>query len=263
MDRGIGDIRKSRNGSGSTFEAAANGNEWQTEYEGMKAFDPNQPSNPPHLSEPHMAMDDDYGNIYIADKNGHGIRRLSPDGYITTVAGRVVGTQEPLVNDGDGVAVERLVPFPNGLYVLPDGVIYLLEQGTAGIPPRIRKVGKDGQLTTIITQENGVSGTFMRGLWVSRDESLIYFCALENGAGVVKKWTRENGLSTFATMPAGSEPGNLDVDAEGYVYQADRGLHRVYRIHPETGLYEAVAGNGSTSGGGDGQLATATLLPQK
>ena len=39
------------------------------------------------LSRPHMAMADQAGNIYIADKAAHAIRKVDPSGIITTVAG--------------------------------------------------------------------------------------------------------------------------------------------------------------------------------
>lgn len=247
--------------AGSSYESGDNGNEWLAEYEGRVAFDPAQPAQPPHLSEPHMAMDDAEGNLYIADKNAHGIRKLARDGRIVTVAGRVIPPGGVLADDGDGPATERLVAYPNGLFVLPDGVFYILEQGISGLPARIRRVGCDGLMTTVVTRE-GADGIFNRGLWVSRDESLIYFCAIENGVGVVKKWTAAGGTQVVATMPAGSEPGNLDVDRDGFIFHADRGLHRVFRIDPASGAFTIVAGTGGTSGGGDGQLATATGLEE-
>jgi hypothetical protein len=246
--------------AGSTAEAANNGNEWLPEYEGLRAFDANEPGAGPHLSEPHMAMDDARGNIYIADKNGHGIRRVTRDRRLITVAGRAV-VGGVLTDDGDGPATERLVAYPNGLFVLPDGTFYILEQGLVGLPPRIRRVGLDGMLTTLVTGE-GAGTVFNRGLWVARDQSLIYFCAIENGVGLVKRWTPSGGVGTVATMPAGSEPGNLDVDSDGTIAMADRGLHRVYRIDPNSGGLTVIAGNGGATGGGDGQSALTTGLEE-
>src|SRR5438309_1765685 len=46
------------------------------------------------LSNPHMAMGDAYGNIYIADKASHSILQISADGKIHTFA----GTHEPGFN---------------------------------------------------------------------------------------------------------------------------------------------------------------------
>jgi hypothetical protein len=73
----------------------------------------------------------------------------------------------------------------------------------------------------------------------------------------VKKWTPSEGVSDLAAGFA--ELGNLTVDAEGRVIVTDRGAHRVWRIEAN-GTRTVLAGNGTTSGGGDGQLATATGL---
>ena len=63
-------------------EMDANGiNEWLAEYEGGLAINA-------ELSRPHFAMADSLGNIYIADKESHAIRKISPNGIITTVAGK-------------------------------------------------------------------------------------------------------------------------------------------------------------------------------
>jgi hypothetical protein len=56
------------------------GNEWQSSFEGGPATDA-------ELSRPHMALTDAAGNIYIADKLSHGIRKVTPDGTIHTAAG--------------------------------------------------------------------------------------------------------------------------------------------------------------------------------
>ena len=76
--------------------------EWLEEYEGGPAIDA-------ELSRPHFAMADSSGNVYIADKEGHAIRKVSPDGIITTVA----GTNSAGYN-GDGPATECQLSSPNG-----------------------------------------------------------------------------------------------------------------------------------------------------
>jgi len=66
--------------------------EWLEEYEGGPAIEA-------ELSRPHFAMADGLGNVYIADKESHAIRKVSPDGIITTVAGTNVAGY-----NGDGLA---------------------------------------------------------------------------------------------------------------------------------------------------------------
>ncbi len=55
-------------------------NEWLPEFEGGTAT-------ASELSRPHMAQADAAGNIYIADKEAHAIRKVTPAGVITTYAG--------------------------------------------------------------------------------------------------------------------------------------------------------------------------------
>src|SRR5688572_11719789 len=57
-----------------------NFNHWRPEFEGALAREV-------ILSGPHIAMADRAGEIYIADKDSHGIRKLRLDGRIVTVAG--------------------------------------------------------------------------------------------------------------------------------------------------------------------------------
>jgi hypothetical protein len=144
-------------------ESPDNGNEWNG-AEGL-------PATQAELSEPHSAMADLDGNVYIADKNAHAIRRISPDGILTTVAGTNTGGF-----DGDGPATTRRLNGPQHVYVLPDGVLYVLDSSNR----RVRRVGLDGVMTTLILDSEDLS----RGLWVSRDESVVYYCT----GKVLKKW---------------------------------------------------------------------------
>jgi hypothetical protein len=200
------------------------------------------------LSRPHMTMADQEGNLYIADKDAHAIRKVTPYGTIHTIA----GTGEAGFN-GDGIGIEAQLDQPNGLYTFPDGTTYILDLANS----RIRKLSTDGQLTTIVHDPNGI--ILGRGLWVSEDETLVYYAS----GNAVKKWTEAEGLTTYAT--GFSELGNIDVDPlywsfpTGNLVVTDRGTNRVYRVFSD-GSKEAIAGNGQTTGGGDGEKALETAL---
>ncbi len=219
-------------GAGGTTAVA---NKWQASFEGG-------PAASALLSRPHIALGDDAGNIYIADKEGDGIRKVRPDGTIVTVA----GTSQP----GDGpdtptLATQVALNQPNGLWVRDDGTFYVLDLANN----KVRRVGTDGSCSTLFA--TGLSTG--RGLWVSDDESLAYVCA----GTVVKKWTPNGGVEDFATGFANL--GNLTIDPAGQLVVTDRGMHRVYRLAAD-GSRTVIAGNGGIGGGGDGQLATATGL---
>ena len=93
------------------------------------------------LSNPWGIAVDKTGNIYIADELNNRIRRVSPDGIITTVAG--VGTAG---FSGDGAAaVDAQLHFPLNVMLDPAGNLYIADYFNG----RIRKVSPDGIIVTI------------------------------------------------------------------------------------------------------------------
>jgi sugar lactone lactonase YvrE/predicted phosphodiesterase len=221
-------------------EISANGfNGWDPLAEGGAAT-------AAELSRPHMAMADDAGNIYIADKDAHAIRRMSPGGTIVTVA----GTNQP-GDDGDepGPGTERRLSSPNGLWVRGDGTVYILDLDNG----KVRRLATGGELTTLFTVPGGIA--IGRGLWVNDAETLAYV-----SSGIeVKRWTPAGGVESYADDFL--ELGNLVVDAAGDVIITDRGAHRAYRLGPDR-LPVPIAGNGLPFGGGDRQLALETGIQE-
>jgi hypothetical protein len=212
-------------------------NNWLPEYEGGPATNAN-------LSRPHFAMADAAGNIYIADKDSHSILEVTLDGMIHTVA----GTHQP-GDDGDGPApaTSLSLSYPNGEWVKPDGTVYILDTGNS----KIRKLDTNGIMTTLATVPAGI--TVGRGLWVNDNETLAYFIS----GTAVRRWTPAGGFKTLNDNF--KEPGNLVVDPAGRLIVTDRGAHRVYHVKQD-GSRDPIAGNGGTTGGGDGFPALDTGL---
>ena len=75
------------------------------------------------LSNPHMAAADAYGNIYIADKAGQAVLKITTNGLIHTYAGTHVGGFN---GDGPAPATSLQISNVNGLFVFPNGTAYLL-----------------------------------------------------------------------------------------------------------------------------------------
>jgi hypothetical protein len=148
-------------------------NGWVSSFEGGSALGA-------ELSRPHIALADPEGNLFIADKDGHGVRRVATDGTIRTIA----GLSEP-GDDGDapGPADARHLSSPNGIWLLPAGKLAIYDLGN----DKVRMVAADGTLTTLFAV--GGSGTG-RGLWVADDESVAYVAA----GTALKEWTREGGV---------------------------------------------------------------------
>jgi len=217
-------------------------NKWQSSFE-------NGPATNALLSRPHIALSDDAGNIYIADKDAHGIRKVRPDGTIVTVA----GTSVP----GDGpntatLATAVALNEPNGLWLRGDGTFYILDL----VNSKVRKVGTNGIATTLFTVPGGiVSG---RGLWVSDDETMAFVAS----GTVLKRWTLAGGVENYST--GYSELGNISIGFSGMAV-TDRGAHSVYALVDAGDIQPLkirIAGNGSTGAGIDGAYATNCPLNQ-
>ena len=193
------------------------------------------------LSNTHMTMADAAGNLYFADKESHSILKMTPDGNIHTVVGtHNAGNGGDTVQPGTSVALSN----PNGLYMLPEGTTFILDRDN----DKIRRLDTNGTVRTIVT--NTLPLLAGRGLWVSADESTIFYTAHTD----LRKWSESGGVTTYAS--GFSSLGNIDVDpTDGNVVVTDRGAHRVYRVYPD-GTRDVIAGDGTTQNHGSGGPAT-------
>jgi sugar lactone lactonase YvrE len=216
------------------------GNDWLESYEGGPARDA-------ELSEAHNAQADVFGNVYIVDKDSHAIRKVTTDGTIHRVAGTNVA--------GDGAdtpqpGVECALSGPNGLHVHPDGTCFIFDTGNR----KIRRLDPDGRIVTVF--HDPALSFIGRGLWASAEGSLIYYAS----GTEVREWTSAGGVRVLADGFSGGL-ANLTVDPQGRVVVTDRTAHSVYRVEAD-GAKTRIAGNGFSTGGGDGQPATETAMEE-
>jgi sugar lactone lactonase YvrE len=164
---------------------------------------------------------DNQGNLYIAD-GGLRIRKVSPDGVISTVA----GTGEFGYSGDGGPAIKARFGVATGLAVDSAGDLFILDTENN----RVRMVSPDGMITT-------VAGTGTPG------------------------FSGDGGPATSAQLGItssihGVNPTGLAIDSVGNLYIADDGNVRVRKVSP-SGIITTVAGNLRTLGySGDGGPAT-------
>lgn len=171
------------------------------------------------------------GNLFIADSGYCVIRKVTPAGAISTVA----GTWESRGYSGDGNAATRAELKPSGIAVDAAGNLYIAERYNG----RIRKLTSDGKINTV-AGGGSIGITYVGG-----------FPTITYGDG---------GPATQAYL---SGPVGVAVDAAGNLLIADAGNYNVRKV-ATNGTISTVAGNGKmynpSGGNGDGGPATSAYV---
>ncbi len=236
----------------------------------------------------HVAVDA-AGNVYFSDTKNHRIRRISPQGIITTVAGTgqapaLSGFCDSTGQIGDGgPATSALLHTPGGLAVLPGGDLVIGDV----LNNRIRRFSPGGQISTLLG--NGSHAFYAPGnpplsspldwpvaLAVAGDGTIHFIETHSQRVGKLGSDGRpatvagsQTGLPGFGGDggPATSAstrlnfPTGIAFDAQGNLYIADQKNHRLRKVTPG-GTISTIAGNGTAGFAGDGGQAAAASLNQ-
>ncbi|MFN6053153.1 MAG: Ig-like domain-containing protein, partial [Planctomycetia bacterium] len=161
-----------------------------------------------------MAIDSS-DNLYVADSGNHRIRKITPIGEVTTIAG--TGTASSL----DGAAASATFNEPTGIAINPaTGVIYVSER----LGNVVRKI-ENGQVTTVAGLAATAGNTDGYGT-AARFNSPHSLTFLPNGNLLVRDTTTQNyrvlnpvttQVTTLITG-AGSHSSYAGVDAQGNLY---------------------------------------------
>ena len=213
------------------------------------------------LNLPYGLAVDAAGYLYIADLGNQRVRRVSPEGTITTVAGN---GQKGTKGD-DGPAADAQLMSPRNLAVDAAGNLYIAEfEGH-----RVRRVTTGGRISTIAgTGVAGFSGDgfaartaqlgFPAGLAVDRFGAL-HICDSQNSR--VRKVVPGGGIVTVLGGAPGTSmltPLALAVDSYGIIYVGDRSAS--VRQYSPQGAWTTTAGTGEPGYAGDNGPAPQSKL---
>ena len=202
---------------------------------------------------------DTAGNLYVTELDNSRVRKVSPEGTISTVAGG--GQNEPRPVDGIPAAEAQLADV-SFLTLSGAGDLFV----TGFFSNRLWKVSAEGWITTLQDQITGPTG-------VAVDAAGNLFIA-DHGRDRVQRITADGSISTMAgggkkppaTADGGpaneaqlNDPFDVTVDVAGNLYIAQEFEHRVRRVSPD-GIITTVAGNGKAGFSGDGGPATQARL---
>jgi sugar lactone lactonase YvrE len=178
---------------------------------------------------------DAQGNVYVADAGNNCIRKITPNGIVSTLAGgSQVGYQ-----DGTGAAARFNAPY--GLAVDTKGNVYVCDV----LNYRIRKITPAGVVTTLAG--NGTNGSADGDRNTAQFEFLEDMVADKNGnlyvtdVHRIRKISPTGKVTTIAGSTYGyadgeganakfAAPNGLGIDAQGNIYVADHANQRIRKI---------------------------------
>jgi len=212
------------------------------------------------LAAPQGIAMDSAGNVYIADMLNHRVRKVAPNGIITTVAGN--GTAG--FSGDNGAAVNASLNLPYAVAVDHQSNLYIVEAGNL----RVRKVSVAGVITTIagngtraygsdglpatlaaLNSPFGVAVDAAGDVYIAEEARIrkIAGGVLTTVAGTgAAKFAGDGGLAWLAGLHGGA---GVAVNGEGAVYIADAYSNRIRvaappaSVQPSALIFTSQVGN--------------------
>ncbi len=192
---------------------------------------------------PYGVATDAAGNMYVADFGNHLIRKITPAGVVTTLAG-MAGTSGAVNGTGTGASFNG----PYGVATDAAGNVYVADFGNH----LIRKITPAGDVTTLAgmagtvgaVNGTGTAASFTNPFGVTTDDAGNVYVADRSNA-LIRKITPTGDVTTLAGM-AGTVgavnangtaasfnlPYGVATDAARNVYVTDLGNHLIRKITP-------------------------------
>ena len=185
---------------------------------------------------PYALAVDMAANIYVADSGDHTVRKVTPEGMVTTVAG-LSGSKGSL--DGTGKAAR--FAYPDGIAVDKSGNIFVADSGNG----TIRKVMAGGEVTTLAGMAGNYGSadgkgsaarfSYLSGLAVDSAGILYVVDAYNNS---IRKVTPAGVVTTALNVrfDFGLIGGGIALDSADNLYVADYRNHTIQKAPPPSRL---------------------------
>ncbi len=232
----------------------------------------NGPGPDARFSSPGGVALDAAGNVYVADISNHIIRKITPDGMVSTFAG-----QANIAGHLDGIGSAAQFLYPEGVAVDSAGNVYVADTGNN----TIRKVSPTGSVITLAglaatsgsTDGTAPAARFFNPTGIAVDPAgNVYVVDSYNDtirkitpgavvstlAGVARNLGSADGMGAAARF---SNPYGIAVDPAGILYVADNRNHTIRKITPD-GMVKTVVGQAEVGGIVPGPLPGLLALPR-
>jgi len=191
------------------------------------------------------------GTLYVADANNDRIRKITPAGVITTLAGM------PISAFADGDATHARFNHPAGVAVDAAGIVYVADLRNH----RIRRITPQGDVNTLagdgiplFANGTGTQARFNAPTGIAIDAAgILYVADADNNRirkimpGGIVSTLAGSGVPGFAdgadSVAQFNYPTGVAVDTLGNVFVADANNHRIRKVTP-AGVVSTLAGSG-------------------
>ncbi len=213
------------------------------------------------FNAPYAVVVNAAGIVFVADRSNHRIRKITPDGKVSTFVGGAPGYV-----DGKGTLAK--FSSPSGIALDKNGWFWVADSGNQ----KIRRVSPDGNVTTLAgsiigaADGKGVLAQFNAPLGIAADAVGNLYVA-DSGNHRIRKVATDGTVSTYAGTTLGwqdgavaqarfSGPTAVAMGGDGSVFVADSGNQRLRKVFTNA-VVSTVGGIGVAGSVDGGALSVA------
>lgn len=221
------------------------------------------------FSSPTGVAIDSSGNLYVTDATNHTVRKITPAGVVSTLAGGAGAT-----GSTDGAGTSARFNHPTGVAVDRNGTVYVSDSSNN----LIRKITAAGTVSTFAglvgvsgsADGSGFDARFNQPAGLAIDGAGNLYVA-DAGNSAIRKITTSGAVSTFAGLPTISglldgtgpeawfnQPSGLVVDGSGNLWVSDTGNATLRKV-TSGGAVSTLTLSSTTSGGSEPQSPAPTI----